>query len=136
MEGDMKVLAIATLFILGTPLALFADTPKLPKDAVPLTGAQIGEWLNGRKFTSVVIYDADVPIVATTKWNLAKKRVSGSYDANGNKGKFNNEWVIEGDTSCTEKTADGKWICQKVYVVGDVMYEVNSAGKVHAISKP
>lgn len=132
----MKSFAVVALAILSTPLALFAETPKLPKDAVQLSGAQIGEWLDGRKFGNVVIYDADVSIVAKTKWNFAKKRVSGSFDANGNKGKFNNEWVIEGDTSCTEKTADGKWICQKVFVVGDVMYEVNSAGKLHAVSQP
>ncbi|SDL70647.1 hypothetical protein [Aliiruegeria lutimaris] len=132
----MRTVFIFWLALLSSTAATSAETPKLPKGAIQLDGAEIVQWLNGKTFRNVVIYDASVPITATTNWNSTKMRVSGTYVAGGNKGKFDNEWIINGDTSCTEKTADGKWICQKVFMLGDVMYEVNRKGKLHAISKP
>lgn len=132
----MRAYFIGAVAVLASTFPVFAETPKLPKDAVQLNGAEIAEWLNGKKFTDVVIYDSSVPVTATTNWNAKKMRVSGTFDAGGNKGEFDNEWVIDGDKSCAEKTEDGKWICQKVFVVGDIMYEVNRKGKVHAVSKP
>ncbi len=132
----MKALFIGALAVLGSTLAVLAETPKLPKDAVQLSGAQIVEWLNSKKFKKVVIYDASVPITAVTNYDTRKMRVFGTYDAGGTKGKFDNEWVIDGDKSCSEKSENGKWICQKIFVLGDVMYEVNKKGKLHAISKP
>ena len=110
-----------------------AQTPTLPADAVQLKGAQIGSYLDGKSF-SVVIYDADVPIKAITTWDLKKGIVYGTFNANGSKGKFQNDWIIKGNTSCGEKNAKGALVCQKIFVSGNTMYEVNKAGKIHAVS--
>lgn len=130
MRLTPSVVFAATL-IASTALA---ETPTLPADAVQLKGAEIGSYLDGKRF-SVVIYDAEVSIKATINWDLARGLVYGDYVANGTKGKFENQWIIKGNTSCGEKTAKGTWVCQKIFVSGDTMYEVNKAGGVHAVSK-
>ena len=112
-----------------------AESPKLPSTATQLSGEELSGWMDGKKF-NVVIYDAEVPLTAKINWDLAGKRVYGTYVAGDAKGKFDNPWVIKGDTSCAEKASDGKWICQRIFVDGEVMYEVNSNGKIHAVSKP
>lgn len=129
----MKRLSIALLACVTIATAAHAEAPAVPAEAKQLKGDEIGAWLDGKSL-SVEIFDAEVPIKATTNWDLAAKRVSGTFDANGQKGSFDNEWIIKGDTSCTEKTAAGKWICQKIFVLGDTMYEVTKKGAVHAVS--
>lgn len=125
-------LALVLFAMLSTSVQ--AESPSLPADAKQLSGAEIGAWLDGKSL-SVEIFDAEVPIKATTNWDLAAKRVSGTFNANGTKGKFDNEWIIKGNTSCTEKTAKGAWICQKIFVKGDTMYEVTKNGTLHAVSR-
>ena len=110
-----------------------AQTPALPADAVQLKGAEIGAYLDGKTF-SVVIHDAEVPIKATVNWDLKKAIVYGTFTANGTKDKFQNDWIIKGNTSCGEKTAKGALVCQKIFVSGNTMYEVNKAGQVYAVS--
>jgi hypothetical protein len=124
-------IVVAALSALSPALA---ETPNLPADAVQLKGQEIGAYLDGKRF-STVIYDAEVLIEATVNWDLKKGIVFGDFKMNGEKGKFENEWVIKGNTSCGEKTAEGKWVCQKVYVGDGVMYEINKKGKLHAVSK-
>lgn len=125
-------LALLVLAIFSTSVR--AETPSLPADAKQLTGAEIGAWLDGKSL-SVEIFDAEVPITATTNYDLAAGKVSGTFEANGEKGTFSNEWIIKGDTSCGERTANGALICQKIFVKGDTMYEVTKKGKLHAVSK-
>lgn len=130
----MRPARLALLVFALTSTSAWAETPGVPADARQLTGAEIGAWLDGKSL-SVEIFDAEVPIKATTNWDLAAGRVSGTFNANGKKGRFDNEWVIKDDTSCTEKTAKGAWICQKIFVKDDTMYEVTKKGVLHAISK-
>lgn len=130
----MPYARLAMLFLFALSTDVLAETPGVPADAKQLNGAEIGAWLDGKSF-SVEIFDAEVPITATTNYDLAAKRVSGNYEANGQKGTFDNEWIIKGDTSCGEKTAKGAWICQRIFVKGNTMYEVTKKGTVHAISK-
>ena len=118
--------------VLGATAAQ-CETPTVPAEAKQLSGAEIGTWLDGKSL-SVEIFDAGTPITATTNWDLAGQRVSGNFVANGEKGTFENEWIIKGDTSCAEKTAEGAWICQKVFVLDNMMYEVTKKGKLHAVS--
>ena len=124
----------ATLAALLVVTPSLAQTPALPADAVQLKGAEIGAYLDGKQFATT-IYDADALIVATVNWNLKKGLVFGTYEVNGTKGEFSNEWTQKGDTSCGERSAKGTLICQKVYVAGDTMYEVNKKGKIHAVSQ-
>jgi hypothetical protein len=124
--------------VLASTLALISSSTQaqeMPKGAKQLTGDQITEFLNGKKF-NVKIVDADAPIMATTNWNWKTKKVKGTFNYKGQKGKFENDWAIKNNTSCAEKTPEGKWICQKIFVDGDTMYEVNAKGKLHAISEP
>jgi len=111
-----------------------AQTPALPADAVQLKGGDIAAYLDGKRF-AVAIYDADAPIKATVNWDLKNAIVFGDFEMNGTRGKFENPWIIKGNTSCGEKTAKGAWVCQEVYVSGSVMYEVNKKGQIHAVSK-
>lgn len=114
--------------------AAHAQVEGVPAKAKRLSGPEIAKWLDGKSL-SVKIFDAGVPVVGTTNWDLAGKRVWGTFDANGQSGTFDNEWVIKGDTSCAEKAPDGSWICQRIFVVGKTMYEVTADGTLHAISK-
>lgn len=107
----------------------------MPPTAKQLSGKEIPKFLHGKKF-SVVIYDADAPIEATANWDWNKKRVYGDFVYQGSKGSFDNAWIIKGNESCGEKSAKGALICQKIFIDGKVMYEVNRKGKVHAVSKP
>lgn len=129
------MLRILLPVLVGVVLATtaYSETPSLPAEARQLSGSEIAEWLDGKSL-AVEIFDAGVPIKATTNWDASGKRVSGTFVANGTKGKFDNEWIIKGDTSCTEKTAKGAWICQKIFILGDTMYEVTKKGQLHAIS--
>lgn len=128
-----SVMVFLVASVLATPL--LAEDASLPVSAKQLKAKEISTFLDGKRF-NIVIYDADAPITASTRWDWKKKTVSGDFVYKGQSGHFENEWKIKGDTSCAEKDAKGKWICQKIYTDGDVMYEVNSKGSVHAISKP
>ena len=128
-------LAIAAFVSAALSTPVLAEEASVPASAKQLTGKEIPTFLDGKKF-DIVIYDADAPITATTNWDWKKKKVSGDFVYKGKTGHFENDWKIKGDTSCAEKDPKGKWICQKVFVDGDVMYEVNAKGAVHAISKP
>lgn len=119
---------------LTAAVAVQAQTPALPADAVQLKGKDIGAYLDGKSF-STVIYDGDAIINATVNWDLQKGLVYGDYSVGDTKGKFENPWIIKGNTSCGEKNANGAWVCQKVFVSGSTMYEVNKAGQIHAVSK-
>jgi hypothetical protein len=129
MQRKPLILSICVLFAIPAN----AQTPSVPAEAKQLSGAEIGAWLDGKSL-SVEIFDAGVPVTATTNWDLARQRVSGDFNANGTTGNFDNEWTIQGDTSCAEKSSDGAWICQKIFVLGDTMYEVTADGKLHAVS--
>ena len=128
--------AALSTFLAFTLLAApsFAQTPTLPGDAVQMKGSEIGAYLDGKRFATI-IYDGEAQIDATVNWDLKKGIVYGDFNMNGTKGKFKNPWIVKGDTSCGEKTAKGAWVCQKVFVSGDTMYEVNKKGKLHAVSK-
>ena len=129
----MKSISVALLACIVFATAAQSETPTVPAEAKQLTGVELGTWLDGKSL-SVEIFDAGIPITATTNWDLANQRVSGDFTANGENGTFDNEWIIKGDTSCTEKTAEGAWICQKIFVLDNVMYEVTKKGKLHAVS--
>ena len=129
----MKTASIKLLACIMLATAAQSETPTLPAEAKQLTGAEIGPWLDGKSL-SVEIFDAGIPITATTNWDLASKRVSGNFLANGEQGTFDNEWIIKGDTSCTEKTAEGGWICQRIFVLDNTMFEITKKGKMHAVS--
>jgi hypothetical protein len=131
----MQYLYIA---ILASTIALTSTSTQaqeVPRSAKQLMGDQIPEFLHGKKF-NVKIVDADAPITATTNWNWNTKKVKGTFDYKGQKGNFENDWVVKDGTSCAEKTPEGKWVCQKIFVDGNTMYEVNAKGKLHAISEP
>lgn len=129
----MQRTTLTMLALLFLATAAQSETPAVPAEAKQLSGAEIGAWLDGKSL-SVEIFDAGIPITATTNWDFAGQRVSGDFEANGEKGTFDNEWILEGDTSCTEKTADGAWICQSIFVLDNTMYEVNQKGELHAVS--
>ena len=129
----MQRITLTLLVCLLVATAAQSETTSVPAEAKQLSGVEIGAWLDG-KTLSVEIFDAGVPITATTNWNLASQRVSGDFEANGEKGTFDNEWIIKGDTSCTEKTSEGAWICQNIFVLENTMYEVTKKGKLHAVS--
>lgn len=131
----MQRLYIAVLASALSLSSASTQAEEMPKSAKQLTGDQIPEFLNGKKF-NVKIVDADASITATTNWNWDTKKVKGTFEYKGQKGKFENDWVVRGDTSCAEKTPKGKWVCQKIFVDGATMYEVNAKGKLHAISEP
>ena len=130
----MRLTVLVLLAALTTATGVQAETPSLPADAVQLKGADIGAYLDGKRF-SVVIYDGEALVKATVNWDLNRGIVFGDYVANGTKGKFENPWVIKGNTNCGEKTAKGAWVCQKIFIKGNTMYEVNKAGQLHAVSK-
>ena len=123
--------ALAVAFL---AIPLMAEAPTLPADAAQLKGKAIAAYLHGKSF-STTIYDGPELIKATVNWDFNAGHVFGEYSRNGTKGTFDNPVTIKGDTSCGEKSADGKWVCQRVFVKGDMMYEVNKAGQIHAISK-
>ena len=129
----MKHTSLTLLACILLASAAHSETPTVPAEAKQLSGAEIGAWLDGKSL-SVEIFDAGVPVTATTNWDLTGQRISGDFVANGEKGTFDNEWIIKGDTSCAEKSAESDWICQKIFVLGDVMYEVTKKGKLHAVS--
>ena len=131
----MKRLYIAVLASALSLSSAYTQAEEMPKSAKQLTGDQIPEFLDGKKF-DVKIVDADAPITATTNYNWNTKKIKGTFEYKGQKGEFENDWIVKGETSCGEKTPKGKWICQKIFIDGDTMYEVNAKGKLHAISKP
>jgi hypothetical protein len=110
-----------------------ADAPQLPSTVKQLKGQEIAKFLDGKKF-DLTIYDADAETTATSNWDWKSKQVYGDYVYKGTPGTFKNAWIVKGNTNCAEKSGK-KWICQKIYVDGDTMYEVNAKGKIHAVSK-
>ncbi len=84
------------------------------------------------KSFDVVIHDAGASLTAVTNFALGSKRVVGSFCHDGTPGLFDNEWIIKGYTSCSEKDAAGNWIFQRIYVQDDAVYEVTKHGIVHA----
>jgi len=81
-----------------------------------------------------VIYDADVETTATSNWDWESKQFYGEHVYKGTPGTFKKVCIVKGNTNCTENSGK-KWICQKIYVDGDTMYELNAKGKIHAVSK-
>src|SRR4029078_4691735 len=79
-----------------------AQEPKIPESAKQLKGDEITSFLDGKTF-DVVVYDAGAPLTATTIWNWKQKKVTGTYDYNGQKGEINNDWKVKGATNCAEK---------------------------------
>ena len=130
----MRLRMCALLSALTIAFAVQAETPTLPADAVQLKGDDIAAYLDGKRF-STVIYDADAIINATVNWDFKRGVVYGHFSMGETKGKFENPWTIKGNTSCGERTAKGALVCQKIFVSGSTMYEVNKAGKIHAVSK-
>ena len=131
-SSDLVAIAAIVFAVLATPL--MAEAPALPADAVQLKGKEIAAYLHGKRF-STTIYDGPELIKATVNWDFNANRVFGDFSVNGTKRKFDNPATVKGDTSCGEKSADGTWVCQRVFVKGNMMYEVNKAGQIHAVSK-
>jgi hypothetical protein len=125
------VIAVA-VSALSTALAQ-AEEPTLPSTAKMATREEFIAFVNG-KTVDVVIYDAGKSLTAILKWDWKKKRISGSYVLDGQKGKVQAKWTFEGDKVCSQSGGRPKE-CHGVYIEDDKFYEMRDDGKVHAISK-
>jgi hypothetical protein len=129
----MRVLPAATIFFALAISVGYAEEPSLPANAKKATRDEFIAFVNG-KTVDVIIYDAGKPLTATLKWDWKKKRISGSYVLDGQKGKVQTKWSFDGDKACSQAGNQPK-ACHDVYIDGNQFYEMREDGKVHAVSK-
>jgi len=126
---------IAPILLIGITHPVQADmssAPAIPNQP-PLKTDEIIKLLDGKSYTFT---DFDQPVTGTTTWNYKEHTVSGNYVYAGiKKGDYTAQWTVTGDKSCTTDKFQGT-LCQTVYAYENGYMEVNSKGKVHAISVP
>jgi hypothetical protein len=106
--------------------------PALPGGLSPATPEEFTAFSKGKVFESVP-YDADAPLIAETKWDWKKKKVTGNFIRNGKeKGKFAFPVIFKDGKSCI-KFPDSV-TCYTVYIDGPAFYEIRDDGGVHAVS--
>ena len=124
--------SIAALLTLGVASGAFADEPKVPEGATPLTEAEIKELLDGKTYEFVAY---DEPLTGTSTWNYDKQTVSGSYVwKKKDKGEYESKWFLQDGKNCTQSPKKDA-VCQIIYTYKEGFMEVTPKGVVHAISK-
>jgi hypothetical protein len=110
---------------------LLDTPPAIPDLSAKLTPDEVMAIADG-KTVDVHVFDGKKPTVARSLWNAKKMRVSGEYLTNGtDRGKFKIKFSKKDDKICFQQD---KLNCYSYLKVQGGFMEINSDGKVHAVS--